>query len=186
MIAGFPESRCGSSFSITAVSAFADFRSGADFFLQAVAPFLQRSEIGQNQLGVDDFDVAHRIDRAADVVNVAALEAAHDLHDRVYFADVAEELVAEAFARARAFHEPRDIDELNRGRDDFLRMRKLREHFEPRVGHRHDAEVRIDRAKWIVRRLRFAGAGDGIEESGFADVRQTDDSGAQHRRGVMR
>ena len=104
---------------------FRDLRSGSDFLLQAVTPFLQRSEVGQNQLRVNDFDVAHRIDRAADVVNVAILEAAHDLHDRVYFADVAEELVAEAFARARAFHEPRDVDELNRGGDDFLRMRKL-------------------------------------------------------------
>jgi hypothetical protein len=36
------------------------------------------------------------------VVNIATLEAAYDLHDRVYFADVAEELVAEAFARTRA------------------------------------------------------------------------------------
>ena len=104
---------------------FRGLRSGSDFLLQAVTPFLQGGEVGQDQLGVDDFDVAHRIDRAADVMDVAALEAAHDLHDRVYFADVAEELVAEAFARARAFHEPRDVDELNRGRDDFLRMRKL-------------------------------------------------------------
>ena len=61
------------------------------------------------------------------------------------------------------------------------RMRKLRQHFEPRVGHGHDAEVRIDRAEGIIRRLRLAGAGDGVEESRFADVRQTDDSGAEHK-----
>ena len=145
--------------------------------------FCKRGEIGEDQFGVDHFDVAHRIDRAADVMDVAILETAHDLHDRVHFADVAEELVAESFAGARAFHEPRDIDELNRGRNDFLRMGKLGQHLEPRIGHGHDAEVRVDRAKGIIRGLRLAGAGDGIEESGFANVRQTNDSGAQHRRG---
>src|SRR4029434_6913283 len=66
-----------------------DLRPGADFLLQAVAPFLQRSEVGQNQLRVDDFDVAHRVDGAADVMDVAAFEAAYDLHDRVHCADVA-------------------------------------------------------------------------------------------------
>ena len=110
-------------------------------------------------------------------------EAAHDLHDRVHFADVAEELVAESLARAGAFHEARDVDKLNRGRDNFLRVRKLGEHLEARIGHGDDAEVRIDRAKGIVRRLRLAGACDGVEKGGFADVRQTDDPGAEHRRG---
>ena len=113
-------------------------------------------------------------------MNVAALKAPHDLHDRVHFADVAQELVAESFSGTRAFYEPGDVDEFDRGRDDLLRMRKLRQYFEPRVGHGHDAEIRIDRAKGIIRRLRLAGAGNGVEESRLANVRQTDDSGAEH------
>ncbi len=177
-MAGFPESRCGDDRGL----GFRRLRSGADFLLQPVVALLQRREIGQDQLGVDDFDVAHGIDCAADVMDVAVLEAAHHLHDGVHFADVAEELVAEALARARPFHEPGDIDELDRGRNDFLRMRKLGENLEPRVGHGHDAEIRIDRAERVVRRLRLAGAGDGVEESGFANVRQPDDSGAKHKK----
>ncbi len=51
------------------------------------------------------------------------------------------------------------------------------------VGNGDDAEVRIDGAERIIRRLRFAGAGDRVEERGFADIRQADDSSAQHRRG---
>ena len=47
-------------------------------------------------------------------------------------------------------------------------------------GTDHDADVRLDRAEGIVRRLRLAGAGEGVEERGLADVRQSDDSGAQH------
>ena len=158
------------------------FRSGAHFLLQAVTPFLQGGEIGQDELGVDHLDVAHRIDRATDVMDVAALETPHDLNDRVHFADVAEELVAEAFARARPFHQSGDVDELDRGRDDFLGMRKLGERFESVVGHGDDAEVRVDRAERIIGRLRFSRARDGVEKGRFANVRQTHDSGAQHRR----
>ena len=50
------------------------------------------------------------------------------------------------------------------------------QHLEPRVGHGDDADVRVDRAEGIVGRLRLAGAGDGVEQRGLADVGQTDDS----------
>src|SRR5262245_38502616 len=106
-------------------------------------------------------------------MDIATFETANDLHDRVYFADVTEELVAEAFAGTRAFHEPGGVDEVNRGRGAFRRMRKLRKHLKARVGHGYDAEIGIDRAKRIVRGLRFSGAGDGVEKGGFSNVRQT-------------
>ena len=63
----------------------------------------------------------------------------------------------------------------------FCEPRQLREHFESRIGHGDDAEIRIDRAERIIRRLRFAGARDRVEERGFPDVRQTDNSSAQHK-----
>ena len=72
-----------------------------------VLPLLHRGEIGQDQFGGDDLDVAHRIDRAGDVMDVVVLEAADDLDDGVDFADVGEELVAEALARARALDQAR-------------------------------------------------------------------------------
>ena len=43
-----------------------------------------------------------------------------------------------------------------------------------------DADVGLDRAERVVRRLRFARAREGVEERGFPDVGQPDDSGAQH------
>ena len=159
------------------------FRSGADFLLQTIVPLLQRGEIGQDEFGVDHLDVANRVDRAADVMDIRVLEATDDLHDRVDLANVAEELVAESFAGARAFHEARDVHKLDRGRDDLLRVRKFRERFEARVGHGDDAEIRIDRAEGVVRGLRFARARDGVEKRGLADIRQPDNSSAQHRRG---
>ena len=61
----------------------------------------------------------------------------------------------------------------------FCEPRELAESAcEPGVGHGDDADVRIDGAEGIVGRLRLAGAGDGVEEGGLADVGQSDDSGA--------
>ena len=80
--------------------------------------FLHGFEIGEDEFGVDDFDVAHGIDAAGDVMDVRVLEAAHDLHDGVHFADVGEKFVAETFALRRAFDEAGDVHELDRRRDD--------------------------------------------------------------------
>ena len=90
------------------------FRTGADFFLQSVEAFLQGSEVGEDQLGIDDLDVANGIDRAADVMDIATFKAAYNLDDSINLSDVTEELVPEPFAGARAFHQPRDVNELNR------------------------------------------------------------------------
>ena len=60
----------------------------------------------------------------------------------------------------------------------FCECDNLREDFESRIGHRDDAEIGIDGAERIIGRLRFARAGDGIEERGFPDVWQSDYSGA--------
>ena len=59
-------------------------------------------------------------------MDVAAFKTTNDLHNRIDLADMTEKLVAEAFTRACSFYEARDVDELDRGRHDFLRMRKLR------------------------------------------------------------
>ncbi len=48
------------------------------------------------------------------------------------------------------------------------------------VGDHDDTDVRIDGAEGIVRRFRLAGAGDGVEEGGFSDVREAYDSGFEH------
>ena len=54
--------------------------------------------------------------------DIAALETAQDVDDRIDFADIGEELVAEAFALARAADQPGDVDELDLGLD-LLRRR---------------------------------------------------------------
>ena len=88
-------------------------------------PFLERSQIGQHKFRINHLDVANWINRRADVMNVAVFETAHDLYDGIYFADMTEELITETFPRARALHESGNIEELNRSRNDFLRVRYL-------------------------------------------------------------
>ncbi len=94
-----------------------------------------------------------------------------------------EELIAEPFARARAFDQAGDIDKFNRGRHNFLRMRHFGELRQARIGHSNNANVGIDRAEGIIFGRRFVCARDRIEKRRFTDVWQPDDSGAQHKRG---
>ena len=76
-------------------------------------------EVGERELGIDDGDVGRGIHAAGDVHDVGVLEAAHDVRDRVHFADVREELVAEALALRGAGDEAGDVDELDGRRDDL-------------------------------------------------------------------
>jgi hypothetical protein len=118
----------------------------------------------ENPEGVDDLDVAHRIDAAGDMMHVGIFEAADDLNDGVDFADMGEKLVAQPFTLACAPDQTGDVDEFDDRRNDDIGLDHLLQHLEPRIGHGDHADVGIDGAKGIIRRLRFAGARDGIKQ----------------------
>ena len=89
-----------------------------DLLLVLLDALRHRVEVGQDQLGRDDLDVADRVERAHGVDGVIILEAADDMDDGVDLADVGQELVAEAVALAGAGDESGDVDEFDGGRDD--------------------------------------------------------------------
>ena len=91
-----------------------------------------------------------------------------------------EKLVSQSFTSACAFHQTGDIDELDRGWRDFFGVGNLGDSSQSRIGHRDDADVRIDRAERIILRRRFVSARDRVKERRFPDVRQTDNSSAEH------
>ena len=100
-----------------------DVGHGAGLLVAAARALLHRDcapfeafEIGEHQLGFDGFDIADRIDRAFDMDDIAVIEAAHDMGDRVDLADMAEKLVAEPLAAGGPAHQPGDIDEFELGR----------------------------------------------------------------------
>jgi hypothetical protein len=146
----------------------------------AILAFLHGGQIGEDQFGIDDLDVADGIDRAGDVMDIGILKAAHDLDDGIDLADVAEELVAEPFTGAGAFDESGDVHKLDGGRHELLGTGELAQGREARIRHRDDAHIRVDGTKWVIGSLRLLRLGDGIKERGFADVGKTDDACGEH------
>ena len=107
--------------------------------------------------------------------DVVVVKAAHHVYDRVAFADVRQELVAQALALGRALHQSRDINELDDSGGVLVRVIHLGELVQPLIRHRYHADVRLDGAEGIVRALR-ARVRDRVKESGLADIRQPDNS----------
>src|SRR3546814_17125650 len=99
------------------------------------------------------------------MLDVVILETAQGRDVRVDLADVAEELVAEPFVLRCAAHQPGDVDEGELRRDDLLAARDCRQFFQPRVGDRDVADIRLDRAEGIIGRLRRRGFGQRVERS---------------------
>ncbi len=95
--------------------------------------------------------------------------------DSFGFTDVGQKLVAETFTFGRAFHQARDINEFHRRRQDALRFDDFSQLVQTRIGHRYDTGVRLNGTEGEVGRFntRF---GERIEQGGFADVGQTDDT----------
>ena len=101
---------------------------------------LDRLEVGEGQLELDDAQVLERIGGPGDVVVV---EGPQHEHDGVDLADVGEELVAQALALARPLDEAADVDDLHGGVDDVAALGHLGQPVEAVVGHLGDADVRV-------------------------------------------
>src|ERR1041385_5309879 len=138
-------------------------------------PLFWRFPVWQHKFGSHDLDVAHRLDAARDVRNVRVLEATHDLHQGIHFANMAEELVPETFPARRAFDQPGDIHELEGGWDEVADLGNFAQRFQPRVGHAHYPKIRLNGAEGVVLSRGFVRPGDGIEKRGFPDIGQSND-----------
>ena len=147
----------------------------AQILLQLGQRVFDGLQVGEDQLGVDGVDVVGRIDLAVDVHDIIVFEGTHDLADRVGFANVGEELVAQAFAFRSALDDACDVDEGDGGRHDLLGVHELGEHRQTVIRQWHDAGVRFDGGKRIVFRQNVV-TGQCVEHGGLADVRQSDDS----------
>jgi hypothetical protein len=99
--------------------------AGAALLAFAVDGLLDGGHVGQGQFGDDGFDVGERVDLAIHVDDVLVFKAAHHVDDGVGFADVGQELVAQAFALGGAGHQAGDVHEFDDGRLDLLRLDDL-------------------------------------------------------------
>ena len=147
--------------------------------LLLVESFLDAGDVGEAQLEIDHVAIAHRVHAAHHVGDVVVVEAADHVHDRIRLADVGEELVAQPFTLCGTLHQARDVHELHHGRHGALGLHDDGQCGEPSIRHLDHADVGLDGAERIIRRLGL-GRGQRIEERGLADVREADDAELQH------
>ena len=152
------------------------FVAAADLTAQTLQALLDGFHIGEHQFGLNDFGVCHRVNAAFDVGDVVVFKAADHMGDRVTFADVCEELVAEAFALRCALNEARDINEGHTRRDDVLGTRNRGQFIKARVGNTDVAHVGFNRAERKVRGLCGCCFRQRVEQCRFAYVWQTHDT----------
>ena len=104
------------------------------------------------------------------------------MHDGINFANIAEELVAEAFALARTFDEAGDVDKRKLCRDHLRALGDCSDLIETFVRNCYLTDVRLNRAEWIVRSLSSLRFSQCIKEGRFADVWQSDDPATETHR----
>ena len=150
-------------------------RAGAGGFSGLRDPAFEYFEIRKDKLQIDGLDIPRGIDGAVDMDHVLILKAAYDVHDRVAFAYIGKKLVTEALALRRAPDKACDIDKIHGGRRCLAGMAERRKKREPLIRHRHDADIRVDRAERVVRRFRTR-LRQRIKQRALPDVRESYDS----------
>jgi hypothetical protein len=90
------------------------------------------------------------------------------------------ELIPKPFTCAGAFDKAGNIDEFDRGWDNFFGMGNLRDFFQTRIRHSHNADVWIDGAKGIIFRWRLMRPRNGVKKRRLSDVWKTNNSRAEH------
>ena len=107
--------------------------------------------------------------------DVAVVEAAEHVDDRIRVPDVPEEFVPQPFTFRGALDQSGDIDDLDRGGNHPLGVVDLGQPDQPLVGYGDDAHVGVDGAEGEIGRLCL-GVGQAVEEGRFSDVRKTHDA----------
>ena len=140
--------------------------------LHALHAVLHRFKVLELQLRINDLLVAHGVDRTVDMDHIAVVKAAQHVNDGIRFADVAQELVAEALALRCSLYQTCNVDNLDRGGHDASGMDQLGQLGETLVGHGDDTHVGLNGAEWEIGRLCL-GITQAVEQGGLAHIGQT-------------
>ena len=96
--------------------------------------------------------------------NLAILETAKDMRNRVDLADIGQKLIAKPFALGGAADKPGDIDKFQLCRDHICRFGQRGKRIKACVRHRNTAGVRLDGAERIIRGIGGGGFRQGVEQ----------------------
>ena len=80
----------------------------------------QNFHVGENQFGIDGFNIGQRVDFAVYVNDVIIFETPDYVDDGGNLSDVAEEFVSQSFTLGSALYQAGDIAEFDGGVDGFL------------------------------------------------------------------
>ena len=131
--------------------------------------------IRKNQFKLDGLEVALGIDLPVYVNDVAVVEAADHMSDRVHLAYMRKKFISESFSLARALDETGDIDKFDRGRHDPAALIHFFKHAEARIRNRNDADIRVNGAERIIGSFcsRF---GKRVKNRAFPYIGKSDDT----------
>ena len=107
------------------------------------------------------------------------LEGPEHQHHGVDVADPPEESVAQALAGRRPCDQGGDVDELDRGVHELLRVAELAQDLDPAVGHLGHADIGLGRRERVGSN-RGVATGEGIEQRRLSGVGKPDDAQALH------
>ena len=145
--------------------------------------FLHLAEFGFHTLQVGNANSnsthAQVFERIARSGNVVVHERAQNEHDGINLPNVGEELVAETFAFACAFHQATNVHHFDGGVHHLLAVRHLCQRIETRVEHLGHPDVGILRGERIWRG-KCIGSGQCVVERRLARIGKSDQSEALH------
>ena len=95
------------------------FVSGSCLTPGLVDPVLAHGEVGQNEFGFNHVRITYGVNASVHMCDVNIFEASDNVEDGIHFADVRQEFVPETFALTGPLHDARNVDQPNRGGDDF-------------------------------------------------------------------
>ena len=102
------------------------------------------------------------------------------MNNRVDLTNIGQELIAQAFALTGTLHQTGDIHKLHPRGDQLFALAEVGELLEAVIGNRHCAHIRLNRAERKIGSLSLRIGHQGIEQGGFANVGQSDDSSFKH------
>ncbi len=139
---------------------------------------LDRLEVGECQLDLEDPQVLQRIGRPR---YVPVPERTQNEHDCVGLPDPGQEPVAQALSRSCTLDEATDVGELHAGRHHPGRGTHVGQQVEAAVGHLGNADVRIGRGEGVGGRQGTT-TGQCVVEGGLARIGQPHESESFHGR----
>ncbi len=91
---------------------------------------------------------------APEAPTVAAVSV-NDMRDRIHLSNGRQKFIPEPFALVSTFHEPRNIDKLDDGRNNTGTFVQSRKFLQPLIGHLNNTNIRIDGTKRIIRTINL-------------------------------